>query len=125
MVLESFAGNKPTPKNKLTEEIANELIPYIGKKRIQINYNAKGIVLPLVILPTNEKGKPIAILSDACLGIKNSRAHLWNMEFLKLLKSQGLEPVPAWSANWFENPALEARRLASAILRMDKENIEQ
>ncbi|MFT7603803.1 MAG: hypothetical protein ACI8VT_001371 [Saprospiraceae bacterium] len=119
-VFKSFTGNEPTPKNKLTEEIANELAPYIGKNRICLNYNFNGVLLPLIILPTHEKGKPVAILSDGCLSIENSRAHLWNIEFLKLLKSQGLSPISAWSANWFENPALEARKLASAILKMDK-----
>jgi hypothetical protein len=107
-------------KNKLTEEIANELKPYIGKNRIHLNYNFNGITLPLVILPSFENGKIIVILNDGCQNIKNAKAHLWNIAFLKLLKSHELTTITTWSANWFENPALEARRLASTILRLDK-----
>ena len=119
-VFEAFSSDTPKLNNKLTDEIANELMPFIGKNRVRINSNFKGIPLPLIILPNSENGKPIAILNDGCLSIEKAKSHLWNINFIKLLKSRGMAPVIAWSANWFENPGLEARRLASAILKMDK-----
>lgn len=105
---------------QLSDEIANELIPFIGKNRIHLHKTLQNVQLPLVISPITKHGKSIAILCDACLNIESIPAHAWNIYFAQQLKSKNIIALAAWSANWFENPALEARRLASAILKMDK-----
>ncbi len=122
-ILESFEIDQEEQPKQLSKEIANELIPFIGKNRILQGSNILGVQLPLLILPLHEKGKNIAILSDGALDPQSIRSHLWNRSFIKKLNAQGISTISVWSANWFENPPLEARRLASAILKQDKEQI--
>jgi len=120
-ILDLFPVQIAKKDHKLCQEIANELRPFIGKNRIQLATTLHGITFPLLISPTHPKGKSIAILCDGSLDTPSMLSHLWKLELIRLLKANHIATCFAWSVSWFQNPNLEARKLASAILKMDKE----
>lgn len=101
-------------------EVAKMLKPYVGKSRIKLNANYKGINIPLLIEKSNDKGKDIAILTNYSLSNDIHQAHSWKLTQVKQLRSLGLEVFSVWSANWLEKPSMSARKLASAIIKLDR-----
>lgn len=102
------------------QEVANLLSPYLGKSRIELNTTFKGIKIPLLIHGIHAENKPIALLADYAMSPADYLAHDWKIKQINHLKNLGLEVFGVWSANWLEQPAMSARRLASAILKLDK-----
>jgi hypothetical protein len=114
------ASTDPEQSLSFLGEVAKLLAPYIGRSRLEINANYKGRKIPLLIRSSNGQDKNIALLSEYCLHPNTLRAHAWKITQVKHLKKSGIEVFGVWSANWLEQPAMSARRLASAILKLDK-----
>lgn len=108
-------------KSTLVTEIANELVPFIGKQRIQNNNQHLGTGPFFTVLPQKPEGKSTLIMINGNLETKGNRSHLWSIYFNRLLNNAGINTYTVWSAKWFESPGLEARKMASAILKTDRQ----
>ncbi len=105
--------------HELISEVANELISFIRKDRIITEYQNSEICSTLIVLPSDENGRKTIVYIYPSV-VNNSNAHLWNLYFDRHLNHLDANTYKIWAANWFENPHLEARKLASAILKTDR-----
>ncbi len=103
------------------EELANALRPYLTEGRIQLNATIHNLSLPLTIQPKHEQQAPLVIQADGFFSDANLPAYLWEQHLRDEIQQLGLAYYPIWSVNWWKNPKLEARKLASAIIKMDGE----
>ncbi len=97
------------------EEVGRRLQPYLGPGRIQLGNN----LAPLKILPSAPGQLPLFVAPDGFLAQAPATDYQWEYAQVNSLEELGYRPVPAWSAEWWRNPGLEAKRAASLIIRRE------
>jgi len=113
----------PCPDSVFAEEVARELTPYLGAERIQVNVREAHRFFP-VLVQAARPGKPgICILPDGFHAQSPSTDLLWEYQRTRSLAQQGFRFLPVWSVKWWKNPTLEARKVASLILKFDAEGM--
>ncbi len=103
-------------------EVACELVPYLGAERIQIHVREAHLFFPILIRPVRPGEPKICILPDGFHAQSPGTDLLWEYEQSRRLAGQGYRFLPVWSVKWWKNPKLEARKVASVILKLDAAN---
>jgi len=98
------------------EEVAQRLQPYLGPGRIQLGNDQA----PLKIQAAGPRQQSMYIAPDGFLAQSPATDYRWEYEQAGTLEARGFRPVPAWSADWWRNPELEARKMASLIIRQER-----
>jgi len=102
-------------------QVAQELLPYIGAERIQVNVREAHRFFPVLVQPARAGEPKICILPDGFHAQSPTTDLLWEHEQSKYLSVQGYRFLPVWSVKWWKNPKVEARKVASLILKYDAE----
>lgn len=97
------------------EEAGQRLQPYLGPGRIQLGNGPA----PLKIQPSAPGQQPLFIAPDGFLAQAPATDYQWEYTQMNALGELGYRPVSAWSAEWWRNPGLEAKRVASLIIRQE------
>ncbi|MCB9293743.1 MAG: hypothetical protein H6559_11570 [Lewinellaceae bacterium] len=103
------------------EEVARRLQPYLAPGRVQLD----GSPAPLRINAAAPGQLPLFIAPDGFLSQAPATDYYWEYEQAAALEATGCRPLPAWSADWWRNPALEAKRMASQIIRQEQPPAEE
>lgn len=117
------AESYPYPDSIFAAEVARELTPYLGTERIQVNVREAHRFFPVLIQPARPGEPRICILPDCFHALSPTTDFLWEYEQTRSLAQQGYRFLPVWSVKWWKNPTLEARKVASLILKFDAEGI--
>ncbi len=125
-IIESYrnvhhAGVNPHPDSVFAAEIARELTPYLGAERIQVNVREAHRFFPVLVQPVRSGEPKICILPDCFHALSPGTDLLWEYEQTRSLARQGYRFLPVWSVKWWKNSKLEARKVASLILKFDAE----
>lgn len=99
------------------EEVAHSLQPYFDSSRIQQNVQVEYYCLPLVIKPAQANLPATSLHTDGFLADTPSTNYEWEYSNQEHLTTLGYIYQPLWSANWWKNPAQEARKLASVVIK--------
>ena len=105
--------------NHFIEEVADALKAYVDPDRFCFTVPRQDVVLPLVIKPIQENAPEIALHPDGFFADTPFTSGVWEQAHLNRFASSGLEVIPVWSVNWLKDPAQEARKLASLIIKID------
>ncbi len=101
------------------EEVAIALQPYLGKDRVKICAEEAQLKMPLLIEGLDSHQPGIILQPDGFFAQTPFTDYLWEDWQKDLLQQRGFVYEPIWSVNWWKNPRQEARKLASAIIKMD------
>ncbi|GEM_PF-368917 len=114
----------PYPDSIFAAEVARELTPYLGAGRIQVNVREAHRFFPVLIQAARAGEPNVCILPDCFHTHSPTTDLLWEYEQTRILAQQGYRFLPVWSVKWWKNPTLEARKVASLILKFDAEGID-
>lgn len=102
------------------QEVVDYLIQFIDPERIITQYKIGGFRIDIVVQPLNGNSKPIAIECDGASFHSSPEAYAWDMFRQKRLEENGFIFHRIWSANWWENPENEVKKLVEFIQQKDK-----
>lgn len=106
-------------KNLFPTEVAKALYPFFGVERIKINPIIAKVSVPLAIKPLHPGQAPIAIkIDDSFQSL--TMAVEWEQQKDEIFKYLGLDQLNTWSIDWWKDPELAARKLASQIIKLDE-----
>ena len=103
------------------KELAYAMQPYLEQGRILEKPLHELSPYPVLVNGITEDKAAILLWPDGFASDAFSTDFSWEYRKIQELKSRGLEHLPVWSVNWWRNPSKEARRLASAIIKLDGE----
>jgi len=104
-----------------TSEVVSALSPFLDTKRISLNAATESVHLPLLVKPSVEGGQPIVLHPDGFFASTTYTSPLWEKSQMEAIVKSGIGYLPFWSLNWYKNPSVEARLLASKIIKYDAE----
>lgn len=114
---ESPAYNLPTGNSQaFKERVAEALSAYIDRSRIEIDAVTPDGTIDILVHPSMPDQPPFALFCDGCLSSSVSESFEDQLFATDKLKIKGYEVRTLWSADWWENPALTAKRLAHSLL---------
>ena len=121
--LEAIGKNTPrTPEHFiLANEIAAALKAYIEPDRLVVNTRRGEVLLPLLIKPAHVSQPEIIVDPDGFFADTEFTSGVWEQQHRNNFQQPGVNYLPVWSVNWLENPSLEARKLASQVIRFDSQ----
>ena len=99
------------------EEVGQRLQPYLGPGRVQLSHS----LAPLKVQASGPGQAPLYITPDGFLAQAPATDYQWEYEQASAFEAMGYRPAPAWSADWWRNPELEAKRMASYIIRQEQQ----
>ena len=115
---------KHIPESIFNAEIAKRLKPYFEKGRVGLNLEWSKMNIP--IYTTDKDGVLQTFLeADGFISHAPSTSYLWEQTQRSKIESGKMKFYPVWSLNWWKNPKDEARKLAGAIIKMDKQTIKK
>lgn len=97
------------------QEVVDYLTQFIDPERIITQYKIGGFRIDIVVQPLNGNSKPIAIECDGASFHSSPEAYAWDMFRQKRLEENGFIFHRIWSANWWENPEGEIKKLVDFI----------
>lgn len=103
----------------LVSELQEALSDYVDAERMHVQQRWEDVVLALVIDPVKPDGPKLVIHPDGYFADTTYTSGFWEKAHLDKLERSGYKIIPVWSVNWFKDPALETRRLASQIIKED------
>ena len=103
----------------LKHEIAHSLYPYLEKGRVHVDTIIENMNFPITIKPIYEHEPPFVILVGGFYGVGETSSFPWENQIRNEIEAMGLSYTASYSYNWWNNPRLEARRLASLIVKHD------
>lgn len=104
----------------LAEEVSAAILPYLGVERLARNVVFNGLRIPLLILPLQDNQPAIAVVPDGFFAKNATTSYDWERLQQQKLEELDFLYYPAWSVLWWKDPAQEARKLASWVIKMDK-----
>jgi hypothetical protein len=107
------------PPSIFANEVVRALEPYLDIKRITTNVGTESIYIPLFVKPSHEDGKPVVLVPDGHLSVTAFTSPPWEQDQVKTIEKSGFGYLPIWSVNWLKNPGVEARLLASKVIKLD------
>lgn len=111
------------PEKVFLEEVAIALQPYLGKDRLKIGEEEAQLKLPLLIEGVHHSQPGVVLQPDGFAAHTPFTDYIWEDRERDLVSNRGFIYQPIWSLNWWKNPRQESRKLASAIIKMDSENV--
>ncbi|MFK8102089.1 MAG: hypothetical protein AB8G15_06190 [Saprospiraceae bacterium] len=112
-------------KRFFVEEVAQALQPYLEPGRTHLNASTENLSLSLVIKALSKNAANFVLQTDGFFSDAKTGAYTWEQYLREEVTFLGLETLPTWSINWWKNPSLEARKLASIIIRNDTNSFEK
>ncbi len=100
-------------------EVVRALEPYMDVKRITTNVGTESIYFPMFVKPSHEGGRPVVLVPDGHFSATAFTSPPWEQDQVKTIEKSGFGYLPIWSVNWLKNPGVEARLLASKIIKLD------
>lgn len=111
------------PEKIFLEEVAIALHPYLGKDRLKIGEEEAQLKLPLLVEGLHHHQPGVVLQPDGFAAHTPFTDYVWEDRQRDLVTNRGFVYQPIWSLNWWKNPRQESRKLASAIIKMDSENV--
>lgn len=103
------------------EEIALLIQPYLKPGRIHLNKQNAHYYFPLLIEGLHEQQPPVVISPDGYWSMQQLSSFQWEHDHERQLRNAGYHILPVWSELWWKSPEAQARKLASAINKLDQE----
>lgn len=101
-------------------QVKKMLAPYFDENRFALSGQQGDVLIPLTIDPEKESQKfKLALFNDVFLADTENTSGIWEHHRMEGLKAIGLKYIPVSSLAWFRNSDLEARKLASQIIKLD------
>ena len=121
LVQASFSQKKEaTYGTTFAEEISRALRSYVKSDRIKTNVQAEGYHFPVYIEPLEEHRPAIVCKLDGFWTHHQAATDFrWEYQHDLFLEKSGYEVLSVFSAAWWKSPDEEARKLGSAILKLD------
>ncbi|MBK9016417.1 MAG: hypothetical protein IPM82_21400 [Saprospiraceae bacterium] len=107
------------PPSIFTEEVIHALGPFLDLKRISTKVATDSVNFPMTVKPLHEGGKPVVLHPDGFFSGTTFTSPLWEQSQRDAIEKAGMVYLPFWSVNWLKNPGVEARLLASKIIKFD------
>lgn len=108
-----------TPPSIFTNEVTQSLAPFLDLKRISTSVSTDSVHFPLTIKPLHSEGHAVVLHPDGFFSGTAFTSPLWEQNQRDAIEKAGMVYLPFWSVNWFKNPGVEARLLASKIIKHD------
>ncbi len=112
----------PPSDSIFVEEVIHYLQPYLEKNRLTnesvLDNTTK---TSFMVYPLYDNQPTIVILCDGIQFEAKTGAYHWEKEIVRLAEEQAYKILHTNSYDWWKNPAQEARKLASQIIRIDNE----
>ena len=103
------------------EEVALSLHPYLDADRLQKQLCWEDVVLSLTIRPLAPKEPLIVLHPDGFFADTPHTSGIWEMAHVKKLDRDTKKMFSLWSLNWLKDPENEARKIASRIIKTDRQ----
>ena len=100
------------------EEVAVSIKPYLAGRQIKTNIKEDGQHFPILIESQEEQSAAIVCKLDGFWFHRSYTNFKLEFEYDQLLEKSGYRVLSVWSAAWWKSPDEEARKLASAILKL-------
>ncbi len=107
------------PPSTFANEVVRALEPYMDSKRIATNVATDNVHFPLFVKPAHDGGRPVVLVPDGYFATTAFTSSPWEQDQVRTLEKSGFAYLPIWSVNWLKNPGVEARLLASKIIKLD------
>jgi HPt (histidine-containing phosphotransfer) domain-containing protein len=126
-ILETLSERKPATEvvypvpTVFIEQVQSYLAPYLGKGQARIHQYPELDEAPIQIPLSRQAGRSSWIDMDVFLGQTPYTDHRWEYAHILALEKNDDWPFYCHSANWWRNPNQEARKLASFIIKAEKE----
>ncbi|MEM1323843.1 MAG: hypothetical protein AAGG75_26520 [Bacteroidota bacterium] len=123
--LQLSVTSRLTDQSIFMQELALALGPYVDVQRLDFSASLDHQQLPLVI-KSSEPGLPaIVIQIDDFFNVASHNSFLWEQDLRDRLAQQGYERLSTATINWWKDPRLEERRLATRLLALDSSGGEE
>lgn len=100
------------------QEVYDYLVTIIDPNRIIVQYKCGGFRIDLVVKSINNS-PDIAIECDGAKYHSSPEAYSWDIFRQKRLEEHGFIFYRIWSANWWDNPLLETKKIVDFINTVD------
>jgi hypothetical protein len=101
------------------EEVEWALNPYFAKSQMHYSGFVAGMQVPLMIESGDEQEPSSVLLFDGVLAPTAMPSYEWEEKLKNFFQQHQIEAIPVLSANWWQSPKQEARRLAGRMLRRE------
>jgi superfamily I DNA and/or RNA helicase/very-short-patch-repair endonuclease len=101
------------------QEVYDLLCQHIEPSRIETQYRLGGFRIDIVVKSANNNTPLIAIECDGAKYHSSEEAYAWDIFRQQFLEEYGLKFIRIWSANWWNNPARELKRVLTFINEVD------
>ncbi len=119
--MEALGKNRSsgTPFSIFTHEVIQALSPFLDVKRISTKVSTDSVQLPMTVKPISNDGQTVVLHPDGFFAGTAFTSPLWEQSQRDAIEKGGMVYLPFWSVSWHKNPNVEARLLASKILKYD------
>jgi KaiC/GvpD/RAD55 family RecA-like ATPase len=118
-----YLHREPEIQSALTfrQELVSAMKPYLEPGRIDASYQNGLPPFPVLVNGITQDRPAILLWPDGFASDTYATDFRWEREKIQDLKNKGLIHLPVWTVNWWRSPENEARKLASAIIKIDSE----
>jgi hypothetical protein len=111
------------PHSLFANEVISALEPFMDTKRISSRVSTDAVHFPLMVRPSFEGGRAVVLHPDGHFAATAFTSPLWEQSQRTTIEKSGFAYLPIWSVNWLKNPGVEARLLASKIIKLDASQV--
>lgn len=112
----------PSPEHQLSlfsEQVAHFLGDYFEEDKLQLYRAWKDHPLALVYHSGKADTHPVFLQPDPFFAQTPYTSYAWEYDQVNSFREMSLEILPAYSAKWWKQPALEARKVASLLMKSE------
>lgn len=109
------------PPYTLLRQVSRYLRPYLSPGRLQLSERPHLELPPLTVEPIAGYAQRFALLTDGFLAATPDTSYAWEAQRREALRQAGFTLDNIASPDWWRNPELQARRLASVLLQGEPE----
>jgi hypothetical protein len=106
--------------NEFVKEVSEAITPYLEKGRLSINQQLDGIHIDMLIEPIHVGQPRLALQSDSSFWRFPQGNYEWEKTVVEQLKGLNIAYQPVWSLEFWKNPELAVKQLASVIIKYDE-----
>ncbi|MGB0862209.1 MAG: hypothetical protein ACPGXZ_04790 [Saprospiraceae bacterium] len=106
--------------NEFVKEVSDAIQPYLEKGRLSINQQIDGIHIDMLIEPIHVGQPRLALQSDASFWRFPQGNYEWEKTLAEQLNGLGITYQPVWSLDFWKNPELAVKQLASFVIKYDE-----
>jgi hypothetical protein len=110
-------GTAFPPPFELLRQVYQYLRPYLSPGRLQLTERPMDGQLPLTVDPAPGFSKKFGLLVDGFMAHTPYTSFSWEAQQRQAWQEGGDEIHQVWSPEWWRNPELQARKLASVLIQ--------